>query len=283
MKKIKLKSLFTVIVILAISGISLTSASRFIGGQLVGEETPISDTIITNDSELASLLPRSLYIIDNPNRVVYPDILKEHRSESKQYIASYVKSNRKYIALMFRRGAKYMPVAKHIFDKYDVPHEFQVLPALESNFVGHAVSPAGAVGYWQFMPQLAREYGLKIGGANDERKNFNKSTNAAARFIRDQLNIYHDPLLVVAAYNCGPGRVNYAIKNSGSDSFWDLKEYLPAETRKFVLRFLALNVVAENYDMFLANEMDLNEPATIQLANYDSIKNEDVPLPLPRM
>lgn len=274
MKQIQSKGLLTLVIILVIIGISTTSATRYISSQKMiaeNDSTSISDT---------TQAVRSLYIVDNPNRVRYPAILREHREESKDYIVNYLRREREYIKLMFRRGKNYMPIAREIFDRYDVPHEFQVLPALESNFKGSAVSPAGAVGYWQFMSQLAREYGLKIGGPNDERKNFHKSTVAASKFIRDRLKAYdNDPLLVVAAYNAGTGRVSYAIKKAGVKDYWQLQQYLPAETRRFVLRFLALNVVAMNYDKFLANNMDFDEPPTIQLASFDSSRSESLIAP----
>lgn len=270
MKQIQSKGLLTLVIILVIIGISTTSATRYIKSQ-----NKIAENDSTSISDTAQAV-RSLYIVDNPNRVRYPAILREHREESKEYIVNYLRREREYIKLMFRRGKNYMPIAREIFDRYDVPHEFQVLPALESNFKGSAVSPAGAVGYWQFMSQLAREYGLKVGGANDERKNFHKSTTAASKFIRDRLKAYdNDPLLVVAAYNAGTGRVSYAIKKAGVKDYWQLQQYLPAETRRFVLRFLALNVVAMNYDKFLANNMDFDEPPTIQLASFDSARTDN--------
>ena len=275
MKKIQSKSLLTLIIILIIIGISTTSATRYVGTT----NKVVTDSTIQTDS---SEQPRSLYTINNPNRVVYPKILREHRDESKGYIKKYIKKEREYIKLMFRRGKKYMPVAQDIFDKYNVPYEFQVLPALESNFSAHAVSPVGATGYWQFMPELAREYGLKINCKYDERKNFHKSTVAAAKFIRDQLKQYNnDPLLVVAAYNSGTGRVNSAIKKSGNKNadYWEIKQYLPAETRRFVLNFLALNVISMNYDKFLANNIDFSEPPTLQLTDNRNLKNEIVGLP----
>lgn len=274
MKKIQSKGLLTLVIILVIIGISTTSATHYIRSQ---NELAISDSTLTTDTVLAA---NKLLIMDNPNRVRYPKILREHREESKDYIVNYLRREREYIKLMFRRGKNYMPAAREIFDRYGVPHEFQVLPALESNFKGNAVSPAGAVGYWQFMSQLAREYGLKVGGQHDERKNFTKSTIAASKFIRDRLKAYNnDPLLVVAAYNAGTGRVSYAIKKSGVKDYWQLQQYLPAETRRFVLRFLALNVVEMNYDKFLANRMDFDEPATLQLAVYDSENTEELIAP----
>jgi len=274
MREIQSKSLLTLVIILIIIGISTTSATLYMGSST---KVAVTDSTLANDS---TGVAGNLYVVANPNRVKYPALLREHREESKDYIIKYLKRERDYVKLMFRRGKNYMPIARNIFDRYGVPHEFQVLPALESNFKSNAVSPVGAVGYWQFMAELARDYGLKTGGPNDERKNFNKSTIAASKFIRDQLKIYNnDPLLVVAAYNAGPGRVNYAIKKSGTKDYWQLHQYLPAETRRFVLRFLALNVVAMNYDKFLANTMDFDEPPTIQLAARDSMKNDVAGIP----
>lgn len=276
MKRIQSKSLLTLVIILIIIGISTTSARNLIGSQ----SDIVLDSTVNHDSSADA---RSLYVIDNPNRVLYPRILEEHRDESKEYIRKYIHRERSYIKLMFHRGKNYMPISRKIFDQYDVPYEFQVLPALESNFNAQAVSPVGAVGYWQFMSELAHEYGLKTGGSNDERKNFRKSTVAAAKFFRNQLNVFNnDILLVVASFNCGPGRVNYALKKSGNKNadFWEVKEYLPAETRRFVMKFLALNVIAMNYNKFLHSDIDFEEPATLQIASLDSIKNEFVKAPV---
>lgn len=264
MKQIQSKSLLTSVIILIIIGLSTTAAKTF---------SNQGDTVITDSTQGDSTSLKDFYVITNPYSVVFPEVLEEHRDESKQYIKSYIRKERSYIKLMFRRGKNYMPIAVDILDKYNVPGEFRVLPALESNFSANAVSPAGAVGYWQFMAPLAKDYGLKIGGKYDERKNFRKSTTAAAKFFRYQLKEYNnDMLLVVAAYNCGTGRVGYAIRKSGKKDadFWDIKQYLPSETRKFVLRFLALNVVAANYTNFLNANIDFDGPATIRLADLDS-------------
>lgn len=274
MKKLQSKSLLTLVVILGVIGIITTSSSR--SGVREYNATKDSTENVLNNAQGA-------YVISNPNRVRYPEILREHRAESKEYIAKYVKKERSYIKLMFDRGAEFMQVARGIFEEMGIPREFQVLPALESNFFKHAVSPAGAVGYWQFMPELAREYGLKVGGANDERKNFHKSTVAAAKFIRNQLKAFNDDvLLVVASYNCGPGRVSYAIKKSGEADYWQLKQYLPAETRRFVMNFLALNVVEMNYSKFLASKLDFNQPSTVLVAGNDST-NYEVLNPFPKL
>lgn len=269
MKTIQSKSLLSLIIIFFIIGFS-TSAKELIGYNLENYSDSTLDSINPN-IHLKSTL------VKNPDWVVYPLSLQEHRDESKEYVKRYSKEQRSYIIYMFNRGKKYFPTATDIFDKYDVPDEFQMLPALESNFNPNAVSNAGAVGYWQFMGELASEYGLSISHKNDERKNFAKSTVAAAKFFRDQLNALNDDiLLTVAAFNCGMGRVTSALKKSSkaNPDFWDIKEYLPKETRIFVMKFISLNVIAANYDKFLNHKLNFNEPPLIQLAQADSSQKD---------
>jgi membrane-bound lytic murein transglycosylase D len=266
MKNIQSKSLLTLIIIVFIIGFS-TSGKNFI--ERIGE-TYLYTAPISSDTAGT--------LVKNPKWVSYPTILADHREESKEYVKQYSSRQRSYIIYMFKRGKSYFPRAVKIFAKYNVPYELQMLPALESNFNAQAVSPVGAVGYWQFMPTLARDYGLHIDGEIDERKDFTKSTIAAAKFFRDQLKYFNnDILLTVAAYNCGEGRVSLAIRNSGKENadFWDIKKYLPAETRKFVLRFVSLNVIAANYDKFLSGKLNFNEPHLVESPIEDSLKQEN--------
>jgi len=257
MKNIRSKSLLTLIIIFFIIGFT-TSAKNIFSYQ---GDTSFSDSTV--DTSNATTL------VKNPARVVYPSILKEHREESKDYIKQFAHKQRSYIIYMFSRGKNYFPKACKIFAEYGVPLELQVLPALESNFHANAVSKAGAVGYWQFMSELAHDYGLHTGKV-DERKNFTKSTIAAAKFFQDQLDIFNDDLLLaVAAFNCGTGGVKSAIKKSKvrDADFWDIKNYLPTETRIFVMKFIALNVISNNYNKFIQRKLDFNEPTLVQLAS----------------
>jgi membrane-bound lytic murein transglycosylase D len=268
MKTIQSKSLLTLIIIFFIIGFS-TSAKNLIGNISEANSDTLPLAYLSNNSSSSSKI-----FVKNPKYVAYPSALEEHRDESKEYIKKYSTRERSYIIHMFNKGKDFFSSAISIFDKYNVPYELQMLPALESNFNANAVSPAGAVGYWQFMSELAREYGLSTHSKNDERKNFLKSTVAAAKFFRDQLEFFNnDLLLTVASYNCGQGRVNVAIKKSGKSNadFWDIKEYLPAETRKFVMSFVAMNVIAVNYDKFLNKKLNLDEPHLIQTASTDSL------------
>lgn len=267
MKSIQSKSLLTLIIIFFIIGFS-TSAKDIIGLSADNFSDSTVDSISTH-VHLESTL------VKNPDWVAYPVGLEEHREESESYVKQYSKKERSYIIYMFNRGKKFFPKASEIFGKFHLPDAFQMLPALESNFTSNAVSVAGAVGYWQFMSELAREYGLHISKKNDERKNFEKSTVAAAKFLRDQLQFFNDDiLLTVAAFNCGQGGVRAAMKksNKSEPDFWDIKKYLPTETRIFVMKFISLNVISANYDKFLKHKLNFNQPPLIQLALLDSTR-----------
>lgn len=142
--------------------------------------------------------------------------------------------------------------AKPYFDMMDdvlmqngIPKELKYLAVIESNLRSSAVSWAGAVGPWQFMPQTAKEWGLNVSRFTDDRRNYLKSTWAASRYLNYLYDIYEDWMLVIAAYNCGPGRVNSAIKKAGSSNFWNLQYFLPSESRNHVKKFIATHYIME--------------------------------------
>lgn len=232
---------------------------------------------------LASLDKKSeeTIVVQQAN-IVYPEILAGNEDESIGYVENFSSRRKNYLVNTYNRSKELFPKAEAIFKKYDVPQEFKVLLALESGFNGNAVSRAGAVGYWQIMDEVAKEYGLKIPRkvkveikskkrskravkkhitktiGIDERKNFNKSTVVAARYLKDRSrNLGNDWLLIAASYNCGVGNVWNAMERSGkkSPTFWDIKKYLPAETRAYVMNFITLNVIFNNYDAFSKNEL----------------------------
>lgn len=228
-----------------------------------------NDSIPFRVDTIASVVHINKTFVENPAWVHYPVLFENHRENSKDYVKHYSKKEREYIIAMFKKAKKYFPRSTEILKKYDLPQELQMLIILESNFNANAVSAAGAVGYWQFMSELGREYGLTINSRQDDRKNFIKSTTAAARYFRDQLDLYdNDLLLAVASYNCGTGRVQSAMKksNKANPGFWDIRSYLPLETRLFVMRFISLNVVAANYDKFLNRKLNFREPPFVQVA-----------------
>jgi membrane-bound lytic murein transglycosylase D len=95
------------------------------------------------------------------------------------------------------------------------------------------------------MPATARQLGLTVTGKRDDRRDYQKSTHAAAKYLTYLYGLYKDWLLVIAAYNGGPGNVNAAIRKSGSRNFWDLQNYLPTESRNHVKKFIATHFIME--------------------------------------
>jgi membrane-bound lytic murein transglycosylase D len=163
----------------------------------------------------------------------------------KTYVAQYMKSNEESLEKVKKGSDRYFRIIESIFRKHDLPVELKYLAVIESRLKTTAVSHAGAVGPWQFMSSTARALGLKVTSRYDERKNFYKSTGAAARYLKDLYAAYGDWLLVIAAYNAGPGKVDYAIKRSGSRNFYRLQHFLPAETRHHVKRFIGTHYYFE--------------------------------------
>ena len=134
----------------------------------------------------------------------------------------------------------YFPIIEEEFTNAGIPIEIRTLAIVESGLNPLAKSGKSAVGIWQFMPATGKEFGLEINSMVDERCNPRLASRAAAQYLKRMYNIYGDWTLAIAAYNCGPGRVNRALSNSGvslEDAgrlFWDIYAYLPAETRGYV-------------------------------------------------
>ena len=124
----------------------------------------------------------------------------------------------------------------------NLPPELIFLPVIESGYESTAASPMGAVGLWQLMGRTAREHGLDTGGVVDERRDFWKATEAALRILQANYDEHGSWEMALAAYNAGSGRVRAAVKRSGTDDFWELREqgYLPRETREYVPRYYGL-------------------------------------------
>ncbi len=149
----------------------------------------------------------------------------------------------------------YFPIIEKIFLEEGVPLDLKYLAATESALNQHAVSRAGAVGLWQFMRATGKENGLTINSYVDERLDPYKSTKAAARFFKKLHRKYGDWFLVIAAYNCGPGNVNKAIRRTGKYTYWGIRKYLPRETRGYVPSYIAcVYFINYYYDHYLQAE-----------------------------
>src|SRR5579862_3650493 len=161
------------------------------------------------------------------------------------FVQDYMERNSKDLEGMRTWGKPYFNTIDGVLTKYGLPCELKYLAVIESELKSSAKSWAGAVGPWQLMPATARLLGLMVTRRYDERRNYNKSTVAAAKYLRSLYSEFGDWLLVIAAYNGGDGNVLRAIKRSGSQDFWKLQYYLPAESRNHVKKFIATHYIFE--------------------------------------
>ncbi len=158
------------------------------------------------------------------------------------YIDLYTVRKREMSSRMLGLAELYFPVFEEQLDRHGIPLEMKYLAVVESALNPAARSRAGAVGLWQFMLPTGRMYGLHADSYVDERHDVYKSTEAACRYLKYLHGLYGNWELALAAYNCGPGNVNKAIRRSGGVlDYWKIYDHLPRETRGYVPAFIAVN------------------------------------------
>jgi membrane-bound lytic murein transglycosylase D len=168
------------------------------------------------------------------------------------------------------RSGKYKKLIDKALDDYKLPHGLAYLPVIESAYVPSVTSRAGAHGIWQFMPETARDYGLRVDWWIDERADPERSTRAAAAYLRDLYHQFNDWPLTLAAYNAGPGRIRRAMQSTGATTFWQLleDEAVPKETRGYVPTFFATLTIASDpvtYGFRLGTPLDFDhKPVEVQ-------------------
>lgn len=195
---------------------------------------------------LKQTLPDSVYI--HRLQSMQSAVSLSYNNTVKNFITMYTVRKPNQVAVMLGLGNYYFPLFEEALAKYGLPMELKYLPIIESALNPGANSTASAVGLWQFMYGTGKMYKLEISTFVDERRDPIKATDAAVRYLRDLYNMYHDWHLVIAAYNCGPGNVNKAIKRSGNvRDYWKIYYKLPKETRGYVPAFIAANYVMNFY------------------------------------
>ncbi|HAH22364.1 MAG TPA: lytic transglycosylase [Prolixibacteraceae bacterium] len=195
---------------------------------------------------LKQTLPDSVYI--QRLQSLQSAVSLSYNNTVKNFITMYTLRKPKQVAVMLGLANYYFPLFEESLAKYGLPMELKYLPIIESALNPGANSVASAVGLWQFMYSTGKMYKLEISTFVDERRDPVKATDAAVRYLRDLYNMYHDWHLVIAAYNCGPGTVNKAIKRSGDvKDYWKIYYNLPKETRGYVPAFIAANYVMNFY------------------------------------
>lgn len=164
---------------------------------------------------------------------------------AETYMQDYLQAHGKYLQQMKPTALPYFNLIDGILTQYGLPKELKYLAVIESDLKSNALSDAGARGPWQFMSYTAKDYGLQVNQFIDDRTDYYKSTNAAAKYLLSLYKDFNDWLLVIAAYNGGPGCVYSAIKKSGSRNFWSIQYYLPEESRNHVKKFIATHYIME--------------------------------------
>lgn len=163
-----------------------------------------------------------------------------HTPTLERYIRVFLQNRRESLADLMDRAAYYFPLFEKTLDKYDLPLEIKYLAVIESALKPMAKSRTGARGLWQFTYATGKQYGLEINSLVDERYDPVKATDAACRFLDNLYKMFNDWDLALAAYNSGPGNVRKALlRSGGKTSYWEIRKYLPSETRGYIPAFYA--------------------------------------------
>lgn len=217
------------------------------------------ESVQGNDAVYVSRLAKLNNIIELP----YNEVIRN-------CINLYVDRRRSSVQYMLGLESFYFPMIEQALDENGLPDELKYLAVVESGLNPVALSRAGASGLWQFMLPTAKQYGLEINSLVDERRDPLKATYAACEYFKDMYRIYGDWTLVIAAYNCGPGNVNKAIrKANGSTDYWRIYPYLPKETRSYVPLFIAATYVMNYYAHHQLYPMEASLPLATDTVMVD--------------
>lgn len=208
--------------------------------RITGDSLPAADSSAPRKDPKESLqqLLRSALAADNPTGTARLNPM------AVSFVESYVARHKKQYLNMRDKYEPHLNLMDQVLKQHGIPGEMKYLAVIESHLQHNIISWAGAVGPWQFMPATARQYGLVVNRSRDDRMDYLKSTHAAARMLTELYGQFNDWLLVVAAYNGGPGNVQKAIRKSGgSRDFWTLQYHLPNESMNHVKKFIATHYI----------------------------------------
>lgn len=223
------------------------------------ENSGYREAVVGNDSIYVERLSKLNNIIELP----YNEIIRD-------CINLYVDRRRSSVEYMLGLENFYFPMIEQALDENGLPDELKYLAVVESALNPVALSKAGASGLWQFMLVTGKQYNLEINSLVDERRDPLKATYAACEYFKDMYKIYGDWTLVIAAYNCGPGNVNKAIKRAkGSTDYWTIYPYLPRETRTYVPLFIAATYIMNYHAYHQLNPAQMILPTTTDTIMVD--------------
>lgn len=272
--------LLSPVFVMANSDLNLQSAvDTAIGKGKIDTSSKIENKVIDDVIVAAKPAKKKTEYLSEVTKFGFKDLFKNYSYNSsmpyasqvnpyaENYMQDYLKAHQNYLLNLRKTGKPYFNFIDGILVQYGLPKELKYLAVIESDLKSNALSVAGARGPWQFMDYTAKQYGLKVNSNEDDRIDYFKSTNAAAKYLLYLYKDLKDWLLVIAAYNGGPGRVYTAIKKSGSRNFWELQYYLPEESRNHVKKFIATHYIMET------GNKDGN-PADSRF-NYSSLSDND--------
>lgn len=203
-------------------------------------------------SSIASLLAIFLFSSSHGRTIHQQDTSKlpkiqwdELNPRAVGFVKDYLEIHEARLTNMKVWGQPYFIMIESVLNRYHLPPSLKYLAVIESDLKSNALSVAGAVGPWQFMPGTAKDLGLIVTPTRDDRMDLYKSTHAAAKFLSQLYEQLGDWLLVVAAYNGGPARVESIIASKKSRDFWMIQQHLPAESRNHVKKFIATHYIFE--------------------------------------
>ncbi|MCX7792784.1 MAG: transglycosylase SLT domain-containing protein [Thermodesulfovibrionales bacterium] len=256
---------------------------------LPAQESPIETDQSSTENNLVSKIKDPLIVPDQKDKVERKPLDEEfydlktliHDYDSnnlairavERHINTFTTRLRDRFAIWLSRAGMYIDIMKEILVQNGLPKELVFLPLIESGFNTNAYSRARAVGPWQFIASTARKYGLTINWWIDERRDPIKSTEAAARYLKDLYDMFNSWHLAMAAYNAGEGKVMRALRKTRTEDHWTLlqkKTYLRRETREYVPKFIAASLIALEPEKYGFEDIDYHEPVEFTEVEIES-------------
>ncbi len=241
---------------------------------ILGVDTLQDAKLIQQKEDLRFLISkRILEIYASRNIVVnghHDEIPMELNVHVENELKRFTGYEKQFFIQSYQRSGKYRDYMLQALRKAGLPEELSWLPLIESGFKVKALSRARALGLWQFIPSTGYKFGLKRNKYIDERIDFIKSTDAAIAYLKELHSIFGDWATVLAAYNCGEGRVLKVIRTQNVnylDNFWDLYQRLPMETARYVPRFYATLHIVKNPQKYGFEDLTTDAPL-----EYDSVQ-----------
>lgn len=266
--------LWSLVLAIAISGCTTFSKSKKDGalqsqieeGVQIGQQEASSRQVVEN--------------IQRPYVSPLGPVALDENEMVDQWVRYFQGRGRKHMEVYLERSSRYLPMMKNVLRENGLPEELVYVALIESGFSPKAHSRANAVGYWQFIRETGRFYGLKIDRFVDERRDPVLSTRAAVEYFKSLYNLFGSWHLSLAAYNSGENRIKRAVMTRQTRDFWQLAKWrkaLPKETKQYVPKFIAATLIAQAPEKYGFTDIAYSAPL-----NYETISSTK-PISLSRM